>query len=67
MFRPRADTMPTVTDPPSPNGLPIAITQSPMRTASLSPNFTAASGVDDSTFRTARSVFGSTPTTVASS
>ena len=31
MSRLRAETMPTVTEPPSPNGLPIAITQSPTR------------------------------------
>ncbi len=31
MSRPRAETMPAVTVPPSPNGLPTAITQSPMR------------------------------------
>ena len=29
MLRPRAETMPAVTEPPSPNGLPMAITQSP--------------------------------------
>ena len=29
MLRPRAETMPAVTEPPRPNGLPIAITQSP--------------------------------------
>ena len=29
MSRLRAETMPSVTEPPSPNGLPIAITQSP--------------------------------------
>ena len=41
MSRLRAETMPTVTVPPRPNGLPIAITQSPMRITSELPNFTA--------------------------
>src|SRR6266705_3524268 len=31
MSRPRAETMPAVTVPPRPNGLPTASTQSPMR------------------------------------
>ena len=31
MSRPRAETMPAVTEPPRPNGLPIASTQSPTR------------------------------------
>ena len=44
MLRWRAETMPAVTVPPSPNGLPTAITQSPTRIASLSPNLTAFSG-----------------------
>ena len=43
MSRLRAEMMPTVTVPPSPNGLPIAITQSPMRMTSELPNFTALS------------------------
>ena len=33
MSRWRAETMPAVTVPPSPKGLPIAITQSPIRVA----------------------------------
>jgi hypothetical protein len=37
MSRPRAEMMPTVTVPPSPKGLPMAITQSPMRIRSDSP------------------------------
>ena len=41
MSRPRAETMPAVTVPPRPNGLPIASTQSPTRSASESPNCTA--------------------------
>ena len=40
MSRLRADTMPAVTVPPSPKGFPTAITQSPTRTASESPNST---------------------------
>ena len=36
--------MPSVTEPPSPNGLPIAITQSPTRMAAEEPNFTDFSG-----------------------
>ena len=32
MSRPRAETMPAVTVPPRPNGLPTATTQSPTRT-----------------------------------
>jgi hypothetical protein len=57
MSRLRADTMPAVTEPPSPNGLPIAITHSPMRSASESPNFTALSGRSGLTLSTAKSVF----------
>ena len=34
MSRPRAETMPAVTVPPRPNGLPIASTQSPTRSLS---------------------------------
>ena len=36
--RPLADTMPAVTVPPSPNGLPTEITQSPTWALLLSPN-----------------------------
>src|SRR5260370_20838569 len=43
MSRARAETMPTVTEPPRPNGLPIATTQSPTRAVSDVPNFTAES------------------------
>ena len=43
MSRLRAEMMPTVTVPPRPNGLPIAITQSPIRILSELPNFTAVS------------------------
>ena len=51
MSRPRAETMPAVTEPPRPNGLPIAITQSPGRILSESPNFTALSGLSDFTLQ----------------
>ena len=37
MSRPRAETMPAETEPPRPNGLPMASTQSPTRLASLLP------------------------------
>jgi hypothetical protein len=40
MSRPRADTMPAVTLPPSPNGLPTAMIQSPTLALSLSPQVT---------------------------
>ena len=62
MLRPRADTMPAETEPPRPNGLPIAITQSPGRIASESPNVTAFSGLSGFTRSTARSTFVSLPT-----
>ena len=65
MSRSRAETMPAVTVPPRPNGLPIAITQSPTRSLSESPNFTAVSGLSGLTFSTARSVFVSVPTSSA--
>ncbi len=48
-------TMPAVTEPPRPNGLPIASTQSPTRDLSLSPNCTAGSGLSAVTFSTAMS------------
>ena len=38
MSRPRALTMPAVTEPPRPKGLPMASTTSPTRPVSLSPN-----------------------------
>ena len=66
MSRSRADTMPTVTVPPSPNGLPIAITQSPIRMRSESPNSTSVSFfLAGSTRSTARSVLVSRPTSSA--
>jgi hypothetical protein len=62
MSRLLADTMPIDTEPPSPNGLPIASTQSPTRILSESPNGTAVSFFFvGSTFRTARSVLVSRP------
>ena len=65
MSRLRAETMPAVTVPPRLNGLPIAITHSPSRSLSESPNFTAISGFAGLNFSTARSVFLSTPTSSA--
>ena len=65
MSRLRADTMPAVTEPPRLNGLPIAITHSPSRTLSESPNLTALSGLVGLTRSTARSVLVSLPTTSA--
>ena len=67
MLRPRAETMPIETEPPRPKGLPIAITQSPMRNLSELPNLTKGSGLALSTFSTARSVLVSTPRSLASS
>jgi hypothetical protein len=57
--------MPAVTDPPRPNGLPTAITHWPIRIFSESPNFTAFKGLSVFTRKTARSIFGSLPTTSA--
>ena len=65
MLRLRAETMPAVTEPPSPNGLPTAITQSPTRALSLSANLTAVSGFSGFTRNTATSTFASLPTTSA--
>ena len=62
MSRLRADTMPAVTVPPRLNGLPIAITHSPSRSLSESPNFTALSGLSGFTRSSARSVLVSRPT-----
>jgi hypothetical protein len=44
MSRLRAETMPAVTVPPKPKGLPMAITQSPTRLSSESPKAIAVSG-----------------------
>ena len=65
MSRLRADTMPAVTVPPRLNGLPIAITHSPSRSFSESPNFTALSGLSVVTLSTARSTLVSLPSSVA--
>ena len=59
--------MPAVTVPPRPKGLPIAITHSPTRVVSLSPNFSAVSGEPASTLISATSVAVSRPITVAGS
>src|SRR5216683_2266207 len=65
MSRARAETMPAVTVPPRPKGLPIASTQSPTFMTSLSPNGTAVSGLSVLTRRRARSVLVSLPTSSA--
>ena len=51
MSRLRAETMPAVTEPPRLKGLPIAITHSPRRSLSDSPNLTAISGFTGLNFR----------------
>ena len=62
MSRLRAEMMPTVTVPPRPNGLPIAITQSPMRIWSESPKGTSFIFLSvGSTLSTAMSVLVSVP------
>ena len=61
MSRLVAEMMPTVTLPPRPKGLPMAITQSPTRMAEELPKDTALSGSLGSTLSNARSVFGSWP------
>jgi hypothetical protein len=53
--------MPAVTEPPRPNGLPMATTQSPTFALSESPNFTACSGLSVLIRNTATSVRGSVP------
>ena len=58
MSRLRAETMPAVTVPPRLNGLPMAITHSPSRSLSESPNFTALSGSSACTRSSARSALG---------
>ena len=57
MSRLRAETMPAVTEPPRLNGLPMAMTHSPSRSFSESPNFTALSGLSGLTLSSAKSVF----------
>jgi hypothetical protein len=65
MSRPRAETMPAVTVPPRPKGLPIATTQSPILAVSLLPKRTGARRLSVLTRISARSVRGSRPTTSA--
>ena len=65
MLRLRAEMMPAVTVSPRPNGLPTAITPSPTRILSLSPNLTVLSGFSLSTLRTATSTLESLPMTLA--
>ncbi len=60
--RPRPETTPAVTDPPSPFGFPIATTSWPTRSDSASPSVAGASAAP-STRSTARSESGSRPTT----
>ncbi|MGY4593606.1 hypothetical protein ACVWXL_001352 [Bradyrhizobium sp. GM22.5] len=64
MSRPLAETMPAVTVPPRPKGLPTATTQSPIR-GFWSENLTNGKSFLPSTLISARSVFGSVPTTFA--
>ena len=65
MVRSSALTMPEVTEPSRPSGLPMARTVSPTRSAELSPNFAGVSPDTLLTRTTARSVFGSVPTICA--
>ncbi len=59
-------TIPEVTERSRPNGLPIAITWSPTRAVSELPSGSDLSARDlTSTLKTATSVDGSTPTTLA--
>ena len=60
-----AEIIPDVTVPPKPNGLPIAITQSPILALSESPNLTGINFLLDSILRTAISDNGSDPKTFA--
>src|SRR5258706_13611782 len=64
MSRPLADTMPAVTVPPRPKGLPTASTQSPIR-ALLSDSFANGKSESPSTLIRATSVRGSVPITFA--
>ena len=66
MSRPRAETMPAVTVPPRPNGLPTAITQSPTRgVVGVAEVDDRAAACSASTLISARSVFSSVPTSLA--
>ena len=65
MSRLFAEMMPTETDPPSPNGLPIASTQSPTSSVADDPNLTSVSGFLGVTLSSARSDLGSLPRTLS--
>ncbi len=65
MSRPRAETIPAVTVPPSPNGLPTAITHWPGSTSSESPSWMKANLPGRTIRSRARSVRGSRPTIFA--
>src|SRR5439155_1351217 len=60
-----AETIPTVTVRSRPKGLPIAIAHWPTRSWSESPSSATGSSAGASTLSTARSVFGSRPTSFA--
>ena len=64
MSRPLAETIPAVTVPPKPNGLPTASTQSPIL-ALPAESFANEKSEPPSTLIKARSVRGSVPTTFA--
>ncbi len=63
MSRFTAEMMPTVTVPPRPKGLPIAITQSPTRILVELPKLTALRGFVGVTLSSAKSVLVSRPST----
>ncbi len=63
MSRPRAETIPAVTVPPSPKGLPTAMTQSPTRGGCAAKVTKGKS--DPCAFKSARSVLLSAPITLA--
>jgi hypothetical protein len=63
--RPGALSTPALTVKEKPRGLPMAMTSCPTRSLPLSPNSAAGRWLP-STWTTARSVAGSTPTTLAS-
>src|ERR1700733_11218972 len=67
MSRLRAETMPAVTVPPRLKGLPMAMTHSPSRSLSESPNATALSGLSAFTRNSAKSALVSLPTSCAGS
>ncbi len=54
-----ADIIPLLTEPPKPNGLPIAITVSPTLALSESPNATEERSLSELILSTARSVLAS--------